>query len=114
MDRSRDRLLDRGQRFVGAPTIRSARLSHVGPPAPALAAQCRRAGARQVDRGNARGEVIADRDHQRCLAIRGADQRDHARADLLLDLVGHALEVFGGNAVELARRQFDPVDGTVL
>ena len=56
------------------------------------------------------GEIVGHADHGRGLAVLDADQRDHARAQLLLDRVGHALEVLARHAVQHARDQLDAAD----
>ena len=43
-------------------------------------------------------QIVGDADHRRGLALLDADQRDHARTQLLLELVGHALEVLARHA----------------
>ena len=56
------------------------------------------------------GEIVGDADHGRGLAVLDADQRDHARAQLLLELVGHALEVLARHAVQHAADQLHAAD----
>src|SRR6185312_6502767 len=62
------------------------------------------------DRAQALRQIVGDADHGRGLAVLDADQRDHARAQLLLVLVGHALELLAGYAVQHAADQLDAAD----
>ena len=66
----RDGALDRCERGFGAAGIGAAGLRHVGPAAAALAAQASAPSAHQIDRVEARGEIVGDADHDRRLAVR--------------------------------------------
>src|SRR5262249_24450927 len=87
------------------------RLGHVRPPAAALAAEDLGALAYQIDRGEARGEVVGDADDDTGLALLGdADDGDHPRAQALLALVGEAAQVLQINALDCARQKLHVAD----
>ena len=56
-----------------------------------------------------RDQIVGHADHDRRLALRASDERDHARADLALRIVGERLQFLGRNVVERAAGEFDAV-----
>src|SRR5262249_62276464 len=84
---------------------------HIRPPAAAFAAERLGAFARQLDGGEATGQVRRDADHDARLALLGdADDGDHARAEALLALVGEAAQVLEIDALDRARQKLDIAD----
>ena len=94
-----ERRLDRGERGVRLGAVGPAGLRHVGPPAAALAAERLGALAHQIDGVEPRREIGGHADHDAGLAVLGdADDGDDAGAELLLALVGEALEILDVDA----------------
>ena len=86
------RRFDRRQRGFGLGAVGTAGLRHIGTTAAALAAERRRGDAHEIDRAMARDKIGGDGDDDARLAVFGQrDDRDDARADALLGLVGHAI-----------------------
>src|SRR5262249_47256436 len=84
-----------------------------GTAAATLAAERFGASAHQLDGRIARGEVLGDADDHAGLALTGhADDRDDARADLLLALVGEAAQILELDAFDRAGEQLDVADET--
>src|SRR5262249_58901831 len=79
--------------------------------AAALATQRLGAPAHQVDGVEAGGEIRRHAHHHAGLAVTGhPDDGDHARADLLLALVGETPEVLEVDPLDRARDQVDVAD----
>ena len=57
------------ERGLGLGAVRAAGLRHVGPAAAALAAERLGALAHQIDRVEARGQIVGDADHDAGLAV---------------------------------------------
>src|SRR5690606_37800849 len=85
---------DRGDRRLTLVTVRPTGLRHIGTPAAALAAKRFRARPHQIDGADLVREIVGYADHDRGFPLIAADQHDHAAFKLLLDLVGHGLQVF--------------------
>src|SRR5687768_12648717 len=102
---------DRGERGIRLRAVGPAGLRHVGAPAPALAAERLGPFADEIDRIQPAGEIAGDADHDARLAVLAdADDRDHARAKLLLALVSEAFQVLDVDAGDRARHQLDVAD----
>src|SRR6266849_2773136 len=100
------------ERGLGLGAVGPAGLSHIGPAAPALAAERFRAFAHQLDRVVALGQILGDADDDAGLALPGdADDGDDAGADLFLAFVDEALEVLDVDAVDRTREQLHVPDG---
>src|SRR5262245_54488886 len=102
---------DRVERGAGFRTVRTTGLRHVGPAAAALAAQHFRALLDEIDRVEARREIVGDADRDAGLAVAGdADDGDNALPDLLLAGIDEALEILHLDALHRATEEFDVAD----
>src|SRR3954468_1683642 len=109
--RRRERRFDGGERGLRLRAVGTAGLRHVAAAAAALAAELLGAGAHEADGVDRRRQVVGDADDDAGLAVAGdADDRDDARAEALLALVGEALEVAHLDAREGARHELHAAD----
>src|SRR5262249_15608904 len=99
------------ERRLRLAAVRAAGLRHVGAAAAALAAERLRAPAHQLDRVEALGEIGRDPDHEARPAFIGhADDGDDTGADLLLAVVGEALQILDLDAGHRAGQELDIAD----
>ena len=81
-----------------------------GRPPPPLPPSASDARAHEIDRADARGQILGDADDERGAAFGDGDERDDARADLRLRIVGERLQILGGDVLDDAQHGLDPGD----
>src|SRR4029077_15912564 len=80
-------------------SVGTAGLRHVGASAAAFAAQSFGTEAHEIDRADARREIVRHTDHERCFAVCNGDECPHAGLDLGLVIVGETLEILGSHTL---------------
>ncbi len=97
--------------------VRPAGLRHIGASAAALAAEALAPEPGEIDGIEAPRQIGRHGDHEGGALLAPGDQRHDARADLLLQRIGHALQLLGRHIVQQPGGELDArhiLDGIVL